>query len=77
MAAAADAPEVVGILPNLDDSAEEPEANLIAPEGLRFTLDQVVNEESGVTLAMVMDDQVLAIYCLWCAGCTISFVAHS
>ena len=62
MAAAADVPpEVVGVLPSLDgDGHGDPEAVLISPEGLRMTLDEVVNggQESGVTLAMIMDEHV-------------------
>ena len=38
------------------DGHGEPEAVLVSPDGLRMTLDQVVNDgqESDVTLAMIM-----------------------
>ena len=52
---------MVGVLPSLEgDGHGEPEAVLVSPDGLRMTLDQVVNDgqESGVTLAMVMDEHV-------------------
>jgi len=51
-------PEVVGVLPSLGGGVPEgePEAVLINPVGLKATLDKVVNPDTGVTLAMVVDD---------------------
>ena len=59
-------PEVVGVLPSLGGGGVpegEPEAVLINPVGLKATLDKVVNPDTGVTLAMVVDDNVSMYSC--------------
>ena len=58
-------PEVVGVLPSLGGGVPEgePEAVLINPVGLKATLDKVVNPDTGITLAMVVDDNVSMYSC--------------